>query len=97
VLAHQVFRYCNKKCQAGDYKEHRHECQTIAKLAPRKPTPTLILASRLLRRVLVETSQLEGQMEGELPGQPCCTRGAPQYSAVLRERSLFITFDGCVV
>lgn len=60
----QVVRYCSRKCQTADWAGHRHECKSLARLSPTVPGPTLLLAARLLRQVLKETSDTEGRMEG---------------------------------
>lgn len=45
------------------------ECKSLARLSPTVPGPSLLVAARLLRRVLVEASESEGGMQGEGAGR----------------------------
>lgn len=51
-------RYCGKRCQRADWAAHKFECLALKRLKAKSPGPTLLMAARLLRLLVVDD---EGQ------------------------------------
>jgi SET and MYND domain-containing protein len=55
--------YCSSECQKASWSLHKYECENTQRVAPHKPTPTMLLLCRLLWRARLEK-------EGKLPLDP---------------------------
>ena len=86
-------RYCSRRCQQSDYKEHKAECESLRCLFSKQknkignkinPGPTLLMAARLLRRLVNEAAAAAAAAEQEGAGSKGkdLRRRRPLYDAI---------------
>ena len=49
-------RYCDAECQRAAWATHRAECEMLARVRPRLPSPTILLLARVLHMDMREAS-----------------------------------------